>query len=71
MFSIYWAKLGFDSGNAAGAKFVYEVIIPINKLLLNLSNEFDLLQSAIYLYIFRNHFVNKFVYRWVMKANLK
>ena len=34
MFSIYWAKLGFDSGNAAGAKFVYEVIIPINEFYL-------------------------------------
>ena len=30
-----------------------------------------IIQSAIYLFIFRNHFVSKFVYSWVMKANLK
>ena len=63
MLFFYWAKLCFDAGNAVGA--------PIKELQLNMSNEFDLLQSAIYLFIFRNHFVNKFVYSWVMKANLK
>ena len=44
MLSIYWAKLGFDAGNAAGAEFEYEGIIPIKELQLNMSNEFDLLQ---------------------------
>ena len=43
----------------------------ICNILCYLSNEFDLLQSAIYLFIFRNHFVSKFVYSGVMKANLK
>ena len=63
MLSVYWAKLCFDAGNAVGA--------PIKELELNMSNEFDLLQSAIYLFTFRNHFVSKFVYSWVMMANLK
>ena len=62
MLFVYWAKLGFDASNAAGAEFEYEGIIPIKELQLNMSNEFDLLQSAIYLFIFRNHFVSKFVY---------
>ena len=63
MLFVYWAKLFFEAGNA--------VVAPIKELQLNMSNEFDLLQSAIYLFIFRNHFVSKFVYSWVMKANLK
>ena len=46
MLFVCWAKLGFDVGNAAGAEFEYEGII----------------QSAIYLFIFRNHLVSKFVY---------
>ena len=29
MLSIYWAKLGFDAGNAAGAKFEYKGIISL------------------------------------------
>ena len=43
MLSVYWAKLGFDVGNVARAKFEYEGIIPIKELQLNMSNEFDLL----------------------------
>ena len=49
MLSVYWAKLGFDAGNVAGAEFEYEGIIPIKELQLTMSNEFDLVQSAIYL----------------------
>ena len=29
MLSVYWAKLGFDAGNAAGAEFDYEGIIQL------------------------------------------